>query len=100
MRPWATERIAASRSPSTADLATYPDAPAASETVASQVDEVIRALNASERPMLLLGNGVRLARAEREFDRKIVLRSLLDFYQTELLPERCGPTAEHCSRKA
>ena len=46
-----------------------------------------------------LGRNAR-ARAEREFDRKIVLRSLLDFYQTELLPERCGPTAEHCSRKA
>ena len=40
-----------------------------------------------------LGRNAR-ARAEREFDRNIVLRSLLDFYQTELLPERCGSTAE------
>src|SRR5205823_561684 len=30
VRPWATERIAASNSSSTADLATYPDPPAAS----------------------------------------------------------------------
>src|SRR5260370_24932386 len=30
VRPWAMERIAASKSASTADLATYPDAPAAS----------------------------------------------------------------------
>src|SRR5208282_3663995 len=30
VRPWATERIAASNSPSTADLATYPNPPAAS----------------------------------------------------------------------
>src|SRR3989475_5603215 len=30
VRPWATERIAASNSPSTPDLATYPDPPAAS----------------------------------------------------------------------
>jgi N,N'-diacetylbacillosaminyl-diphospho-undecaprenol alpha-1,3-N-acetylgalactosaminyltransferase len=40
-----------------------------------------------------LGRNVR-ARAEREFDRKIVLRSLLDFYQAHLWPERCGSTAE------
>jgi acetolactate synthase-1/2/3 large subunit len=31
------------------------------------VDETIRALNQSERPMLLAGNGIRLARAEKEF---------------------------------
>ncbi|HEY4841211.1 MAG TPA: thiamine pyrophosphate-binding protein [Terriglobales bacterium] len=31
------------------------------------VSETIRALNKSERPMLLAGNGIRLARAEKEF---------------------------------
>ncbi len=40
-----------------------------------------------------LGRNAR-ARVEREFDRNIVLRSLLDFYQAELLPERCGSSAE------
>jgi acetolactate synthase-1/2/3 large subunit len=41
--------------------------------VPSQIDmdalvgETIRALNRSERPMLLAGNGIRLARAEKEF---------------------------------
>jgi len=33
----------------------------------SLVDETIRALNKSERPLLLAGNGIRLARAEKEF---------------------------------
>jgi acetolactate synthase I/II/III large subunit len=33
----------------------------------AQVTEVIAALNRAERPMLLAGNGIRLARAEREF---------------------------------
>jgi acetolactate synthase-1/2/3 large subunit len=33
----------------------------------NQVREVIAALNCAERPILLAGNGIRLARAEREF---------------------------------
>jgi acetolactate synthase I/II/III large subunit len=41
----------------------------------SLVDETIRAFNASERPILLAGNGIRLARAEKEF---IELVDLLD----------------------
>ena len=41
----------------------------------SLVGETIRALNASERPMLLAGNGIRLARAEKEF---LELVALLD----------------------
>jgi acetolactate synthase I/II/III large subunit len=39
------------------------------------VEETITALNGSERPMLLAGNGIRLARAEKEF---LELVSLLD----------------------
>ena len=46
-----------------------------------------------------LGRNAR-ARAEREFDREIVLRGLLDFYHAELLPERWGSTAEGCSRNS
>jgi acetolactate synthase I/II/III large subunit len=41
----------------------------------SLVGEAIRALNASDRPMILVGNGVRLARAEKEF---LELIELLD----------------------
>ncbi|AXC11524.1 hypothetical protein ACPOL_2200 [Acidisarcina polymorpha] len=41
----------------------------------SLVGETIRAFNASERPMILAGNGIRLARAEREF---LELIALLD----------------------
>jgi acetolactate synthase-1/2/3 large subunit len=41
----------------------------------AQVTEVIQALNRSERPMLLAGNGIRLARAEKEF---LQLVDLLD----------------------
>jgi acetolactate synthase-1/2/3 large subunit len=37
------------------------------ETLQAQVSEVIEALNRAERPMLLAGNGIRLARAEKEF---------------------------------
>jgi acetolactate synthase-1/2/3 large subunit len=44
-----------------------PDAILDTGTLDAQLNDVIRALNTSERPMLLLGNGVRLARAEREF---------------------------------
>ena len=32
-----------------------------------QIDELIQALNRAERPLLFAGNGIRLARAEREF---------------------------------
>ncbi len=35
-------------------------------TLSAQVKETIKALNQAERPMLLIGNGVRLARAENE----------------------------------
>jgi acetolactate synthase I/II/III large subunit len=37
--------------------------------LAGKVRETIEALNAAERPLLLVGNGVRLARAEEEFRR-------------------------------
>ena len=37
------------------------------ESLQAQVKEVIEALNRAERPMLLAGNGIRLARAEKEF---------------------------------
>jgi acetolactate synthase-1/2/3 large subunit len=45
------------------------------ETLQSQVSEVIEALNRANRPMLLAGNGIRLARAEKEF---LELVDLLD----------------------
>jgi acetolactate synthase-1/2/3 large subunit len=35
--------------------------------------EIVRALNAAERPLLLAGNGIRLARAEAEFRRLVEL---------------------------
>jgi acetolactate synthase-1/2/3 large subunit len=41
----------------------------------SLISETIQALNASERPILLAGNGIRLARAEKEF---LELVELLD----------------------
>jgi acetolactate synthase-1/2/3 large subunit len=37
------------------------------ESLQAQVSEVIEALNRAERPMLLAGNGIRLARAEKKF---------------------------------
>jgi acetolactate synthase I/II/III large subunit len=37
------------------------------ESLEAQVSEAIEALNCAERPMLLAGNGIRLARAEKEF---------------------------------
>src|SRR5947199_1255072 len=40
---------------------------AAPADLAEQVRSVIQALNAAERPLLFAGNGIRLARAEREF---------------------------------
>lgn len=42
--------------------------------VQAEVERAIEALNASERPLLFAGNGIRLARAEREFEE---LRRLL-----------------------
>lgn len=41
--------------------------PAEESALSAQVRETIEALNASERPLLFVGNGVRLARAEDEF---------------------------------
>jgi acetolactate synthase-1/2/3 large subunit len=41
--------------------------PTADAEVATQVQRVIAALNRAERPLLFAGNGIRLARAEREF---------------------------------
>ena len=38
-------------------------------TLAAQVQEAIEALNRAERPLIFVGNGVRLARAEQEFRR-------------------------------
>ncbi len=42
--------------------------------IPSEVSRVIEAFNASERPLLFAGNGIRLARAEKEFEE---LRKLL-----------------------
>src|SRR5581483_10798032 len=41
--------------------------PATGLQLPNQVHETIEALNRSERPLLFAGNGIRLARAEREF---------------------------------
>jgi acetolactate synthase-1/2/3 large subunit len=41
----------------------------------TQVSKIIEALQQSERPMLLIGNGIRLSRAERELDE---LKQVLD----------------------
>lgn len=46
-------------------------APAHPEILRRQVTETIHRLNASERPVLLAGNGIRLAKGEREFHRLI-----------------------------
>ncbi len=48
------------------DPAEMPSAFDASD-LSAQVHEVIEALNRSQRPLILVGNGVRLARAEQEF---------------------------------
>jgi acetolactate synthase-1/2/3 large subunit len=37
------------------------------QSLQDQVSEVVRVLNRAERPLFLAGNGIRLARAEREF---------------------------------
>jgi len=36
--------------------------------VAMEVDRVLQSFNACERPLLFAGNGIRLARAEKEFE--------------------------------
>jgi acetolactate synthase I/II/III large subunit len=43
-------------------------APFVASTLPSQVAQAIQSLNASERPLILVGNGVRLAGAANEFD--------------------------------
>ncbi len=49
-------------------LAPYvPEAVAATVNVKDEVTKIIAALNRAERPFLLVGNGVRLARVEKEF---------------------------------
>jgi len=48
-------------------------APVRPETLRRQVTETIERINASERPVLLAGNGIRLAGGEREFKRLIEL---------------------------
>jgi len=64
--------------------------PVADELALSQAIQLL----ASDTDMReRLGRNAR-ARAEREFDREIVLKSLLDFYQTVLVPEPCGSTTE------
>ncbi len=45
----------------------------ASPALAASVKEVIEALNRSERPMILAGNGIRLSRAEDDFHRVLGL---------------------------
>ncbi|MBV9156590.1 MAG: thiamine pyrophosphate-binding protein [Acidobacteriaceae bacterium] len=47
--------------------------PVSDSDLPKQVAEVIAALNRSERPLLFAGNGIRLARAEREFSELIRL---------------------------
>jgi acetolactate synthase-1/2/3 large subunit len=42
--------------------------PVAQSVLPSQVTKVIHQLNKAERPLMLVGNGVRLAHAEKEFD--------------------------------
>jgi acetolactate synthase-1/2/3 large subunit len=44
-----------------------------SNDLAGEAREVIRALNAAERPVLLAGNGIRLARSEAEFRQLVEL---------------------------
>jgi len=48
--------------------------PVADQSVAKQVEILIQKLNQAERPLLFAGNGIRLARAEAEFEQ---LRKLL-----------------------
>lgn len=43
------------------------EAPSNSPNLSSQISGLIDALNKAERPLLFAGNGIRLARAEREF---------------------------------
>jgi acetolactate synthase I/II/III large subunit len=54
-------------------------APADSETLQRQAAEAIELLNRSERPVLLAGNGIRLAKGEREF------HQLIDLLQVPVL---------------
>jgi acetolactate synthase-1/2/3 large subunit len=56
----------------------------ATEELVSQVGEVIEALNKSERPLILIGNGVRLARAEEE------LRQLFSLLQIPVEATWCA----------
>ncbi|MFA5042738.1 MAG: thiamine pyrophosphate-binding protein [Kiritimatiellia bacterium] len=79
------------------------DAAPVSSNVHSQVAQTIQLLNAAKRPILLIGNGVRLAGAKREM-RELVQRLgvpvLLTWLAHDLLPEahellvgRPGPVA-------
>jgi acetolactate synthase-1/2/3 large subunit len=54
-----------------------------------QVTEVIAALNRSERPMFMAGNGIRLARAEREY-RELIEALDIPFETTWLLIDANG----------
>ena len=54
-----------------------------------QVTEVIAALNRSERPMFMAGNGIRLARAEREFHQALAALDI-PFETTWLLIDANG----------
>jgi len=44
-----------------------------SSDLSTQVGEVVKKVNAAERPMLLIGNGIRLSRSEREMEQLLRL---------------------------
>jgi acetolactate synthase-1/2/3 large subunit len=50
-----------------------PDASPASDALPGQVGEAIRLLNGARRPVVLVGNGVRLAKAEEDLRRALAL---------------------------
>jgi acetolactate synthase I/II/III large subunit len=53
-----------------------PDAPVESFPLAEAVSQAVQALNQAERPLLLAGNGIRLARAEKEFGELVRLLNI------------------------
>ncbi len=58
-------------------LAAYtPEPVSAAHNLAGEVRKVIQALNRAERPFLLVGNGVRLARAEKQLQQLLELLKL------------------------
>ena len=66
-----------------------PKDPSDNRVIRAQVRDVIAALNRAERPMLLAGNGIRLAHAEGEF-RKLVETFDIPFEMTWLAVDLIG----------